>query len=94
MRKLIHAELKKLRETKLSTSQLHAAKRQLIGQMAVANDNHENLALGLGKSYMLYNHFNSNEETSLKIQGITAEDILEVANEIFDENKLSSLIYK
>lgn len=92
--KLIYSELRRFRENKLNTLQLHASQRQLIGQMAIAGDNHENLALGLGKSFMHYNHFNSNEEMARKIRSITAEDILDVANEIFDESKLISLIYK
>ena len=92
--KLIHAELKNLRENKLTTSQLAAAKKQLIGQIAISADSHENLALGLAKSFMHYNHFNSMEETIKKIEQITSSDLLEVANEIFEERYLNTLIYK
>lgn len=92
--KLIHAELKNLRDNKLTTSQLAAAKKQLIGQIAISGDGHENLALGLGKSFMHYNHFNNMEETIKKIEQISASDLLDVANEVFDKHKLSSLIYQ
>jgi len=91
---LINKELKILREKQLSSSQLASAKKQLIGQTGVAGDNHENLALSLGKSFLRYNHFNSMEEMIRKIDSITAKELIEVANEIFDENNLNYLIYE
>ncbi|SHG22197.1 M16 family metallopeptidase [Dysgonomonas macrotermitis] len=91
--KLIQKELQKLRDTSLTTLQLAAAKKQLIGQIGVSSDNHENLALALGKSYLHYNHFNSIEETIQKIEKITASDIRDAANEIFTEENLFSLFY-
>ncbi len=92
--KLIHAELKNLRDNKLTTSQLAAAKKQLIGQIAISGDNHENLALGLAKSFMHYNHFNNMEETIKRIEQISSLDLLEVANEIFNNENLSFLTYQ
>ncbi|MFR9165746.1 MAG: M16 family metallopeptidase [Dysgonomonas sp.] len=92
--RLIYSELKKLRETKLTSSQLSAAKKQFIGQIGVSADNHENLALALGKSLFHYNHFNSAEETFKKIDAITEQDILDVANEVFDERNLFSLTFR
>jgi len=90
---LIEKELKWFRETNLSTSQLSAAKKQLIGQIGIARDNHENLALSLGKSFFHFNHFNDIKETITKIDSITGNEILEVANEIFDDKNLNYLIY-
>ncbi|WP_165042031.1 pitrilysin family protein [Dysgonomonas sp. ZJ709] len=90
---LIHRELKKLRDIKLTTSQLAIAKKQLIGQIGVSSDNHENLALTLGKSFLYYNHINTLEESFSRIEAITSSQLQEVANEIFDENRLFSLIY-
>lgn len=91
---LINKELKTLREKHLSSSQLAAAKKQLIGQTGIASDNHENLALSLGKSFLRYNHFNSMEEITRKIESITVNELIEVANEIFNEDNLSYLIYE
>lgn len=90
---LIFKELKRMRENKLSGLQLAAAKKQLIGQIGVSSDNRENVFLSLGKSFMRYNHFNTLAETYEKIELITAEQLLEVANEVFDESRLFSLIY-
>lgn len=91
--KLIQKELDLLKNTSLTTSQLSSAKKQLTGQIAVSSDNHENLALALGKSFLNYNHFNSIEETINKIDKISSSDILDVANDIFSEQNLSSLSY-
>lgn len=92
--KLIQKELDLLKNTSLTGLQLSAAKKQLTGQIAVSSDNHENLALALGKSYLNYNHFNSIEETIQKIDKIASSDILDIANEIFAEQNLSMLSYQ
>lgn len=90
---LVHKELKKLRENKLSSSQLYAAKKQYIGQFGVSSANFENVALALGKNYMYFNHFYSLDEVIEKVNTVSAEQILEVANEILSENRLFTLIY-
>jgi len=91
--KLIFKEIEKLKNNKLSAIQLAAAKKQLRGQIAVSSDNHENMALSLGKSFAHFNHVNSMEETFKKIESISSENIMDVANEIFDENNIFRLIY-
>lgn len=90
---LVYKELKRLRIERLTTSQLAAAKKQLIGQIGIMNDNHENLSLSLGKSFLHYNHFNSMEEVVSRIESVTSEQMQDIANEIFDENKLFRLLY-
>lgn len=91
---LVYKELKKLRETKLTGSQLAAAKKQLIGQLSVSGDNKEGLFLGLGKSYLHHNRYDTLFESIEKIEKITAEQLLEVANEVFAEDNLSTLVYE
>jgi predicted Zn-dependent peptidase len=90
---LVAKELRKMKNEKLTTSQLHAAKKQLMGQIGVMRDNHENLALSLGKNFLHHNHFNTLEEVFERIESISSEQIQDVANEIFNENQLFSLIY-
>lgn len=48
--RLVHKELARLRDVKLSATQLAAAKKQVIGQLGVSGDNREGLFLGLGKA--------------------------------------------
>jgi len=90
---LIKHELKNMREIKLGTLQLHQAKQQLLGQIAIALDSDLHEMLSSGKSYLVYNKIDCYEDIAKKIQNITAEDILSTANEVFDKNKMSTLIY-
>ena len=92
--RLVRKELKQLRDNKLTTSQLMAAKKQLIGQIGVASDNFENEALGMGKSFLHYNKYESQEAVFQRIEALTAEGLLEIANEMFAEDQLSTLIYQ
>ncbi len=92
--RLVMKELKRLRTEKLSSNQLISAKRQLIGQLGVSSEQKENIALSMGKSFLHFNKFDSLSEIYQKIERITSDDILVVANEIFDENNLSTLVYE
>ena len=91
---LVHQELAKLRDVKLTTSQLAAAKKQAKGQLGVANDNREGLFLGLGKNYLRYNHYKPLSEVFDQIDGITAESLLEVANEVYAPDGMTTLVYE
>ena len=92
--KLTYKELKRMRDVKMTSSQLMAAKKQLIGQIGVASDNNENNALGMAKTFLLYNKYESSESVFRRIEALTAEGLLEVANEMFAEEYLSTLIYR
>lgn len=91
---LVRAELRRLRETKLTTVQLARAKRQFLGQWILSSENTENLMLGVAKSVLIYNGFEQAGEVEAKIGAITAEELLETANDIFNENNFYSLIYR
>lgn len=91
--RLVHKELARLRDVKLSATQLAAAKKQVIGQLGVSGDNREGLFLGLGKSYLHYNRYDTLPEVFAQIEKITAGQILEVANEVFAPERLFCLIY-
>ena len=92
--RLVHKELAKLRDVKLSVTQLAAAKKQVIGQLGVSGDNREGLFLGLGKSFLHYNRYDTLPEVFAKVERLTAEEILEVANEVFAPERLFGLIYQ
>ncbi len=91
---VIHHELNQLRNKKLSDFRLHLAKRQLMGQLAISVENNENLMLALGKSILVYNHFDSLAEVAQKLDAIAADTLLEVAYEIFDPQRLCTLVYQ
>jgi predicted Zn-dependent peptidase len=94
--KCIHAilkELKAVREKQMSDIILGKAKKQILGQIAISSENNESLMLSMAKSMLVFNRVDSLEEIRQKVDAITAKEILEVANEIFEESKLSYLIY-
>lgn len=93
-KKLINRELKILRDNKLGTVQFSRAKKQLAGQIAIQYDSRQNEMLSIAKS-MLYRPEIKTVETFIKeIDNLKVESLLEVANEVFDENKLSTLIFE
>ena len=90
---LVFRELEKLRKTALGTTQLHLAKMQLIGQMAINNDQALNEMQSIGKSYLVYDRVDTMEEISTEINSITPSQVLEAANEILLPDRFSRLYY-
>jgi len=91
---LVLAEIKKLQAVKLGKMQLSKAKKQLIGQLAMSQENREDLLLTLGKSYLVYNKVDDLATINKKIENISAIQLMDIANEILDPKKLSTLIIK
>ncbi len=91
--KLIERELKKLREKPLGSMQLVKAKRQFLGQVAMAQENNASLMLALGRSLLSFDKIDTFEEIINKIENINANDLLEVANEVLDPKCLSKLVF-
>jgi predicted Zn-dependent peptidase len=90
---IVHKELKKLRIQKLTMIQLHTIQKQLIGQLAIAQESNLGQMLAIGKSYLLQNRFDPIETLISRIRSTTSEELLEIANEIFDPGKLSMLTF-
>ena len=87
-------ELKKLRKVKLGTIQLHRARQQMKGNLARGWENHESLMLAIGKSIMVFNQVETTETLYRKIDGVSASELLETANEVFCPDQISTLIYR
>ncbi len=90
---LIEKELIKLKTTKLGKVQISQAKNQFIGQLTIANESKSGLMLHLGKGIVKSGKANSIKDTIDKIQKISAENILETANEVFNLELFSHLYY-
>lgn len=90
---IIFKELESLKATKLGPVQLSKIKKQLIGQIAIGSEIHSNMLLSMGKTYLIYNQVETLKETIKEIESVTAEQMIEVANEIFNRDKFSTLIY-
>ena len=89
----IHKELHKFQTEPFSERKLKAAKKQLLGQLAISGDNGETQCLSMGKSLLAYGKINGTKETHEMIENITASDLQEIACSVFDTSKLSKLIY-
>ena len=92
--RLVRRELNKLMEKPLSEAQLRAAKKQIKGQIGVACDNRENFALDFGKSFLHYGWEKNVDKLYEQVDEITAEQMQAVAKELFDKNRLTTLIFK
>ena len=90
---LCHKELQTLRNLRLTSSQLQRALRQLEGQMAISAENQENNALAMAKQMLYYHHAPAWQETFAKVQQITPTQLQDVANEVFDAEKIATLQY-
>ena len=91
-RELIDKELRSLRTTPPSARRLAMIKRQFLAQMAISMENNEGYMLGAGKSYLVHDEIDTLEEVYRKVSAVTAEQIMEVAEDIFAHT--STLIYQ
>ena len=91
--KAIWKELDKLKSVTLSDRKLKAAKKQLLGQLAISGDNGETQCLSMGKSLLSFGKIAGSKENREMVDGITAEDVRKMACEIFATDRLSRLIY-
>lgn len=91
---LVYKELDKIRNNALGTIQLHGAKKQLVGQLALANEAKLNEMLALGHSALFFEEIDTFEESIAEIEAVTAMQVLDVANEILRPDQFSILIFK
>ncbi len=92
-KKLVARQLRKLREVKLGVNQLQVAKQQVLGQIALAQESGVGTMMGLGTSYLFYDRVDTLAEVFERINAVTSEDVMAVANEILDQSKFSSITY-
>ena len=91
--KAIDKEISKLQAEPLSERRLKAAKKQLLGQLAISSDNGETQCLSMGKGLLAYGKISSGKDNKAMVEAITAEDVQEMAQTIFDKDKISKLTY-
>lgn len=92
--RLVRKELDKFMQKPLSEAQLKAAKKQIKGQVGVTCDNRENFALDFGKSFLHYGWEKNVDRLYEQVDEITAEQIQAVAQELFDKDRLTTLIFR
>lgn len=90
---LVQKELNKLRKKKLGSLQLHRYKKQIIGQLAISLETNLSEMLSIGRSLLQLNKIDSIREIHDAIEAVDAVKLQDIANEIFDPDQLSLLIY-
>ena len=91
---LVKKELKNLRTHALTPLQLHAAQKQLFGQMMISSEQKEGSSLSMGKSMLHFNRFDSLKEISDKVLSFKASELQNIANELLDFDKMCILEYR
>ena len=86
--------MNKLKNNKLGTIQLSNAKNQLVGQLALSSESGLGELLGITRAALSHEGIEPLSEIVRKIRNLKSEDILNVANEIFDDKKINMMIYK
>lgn len=89
----VEKEIRKIQDIPFSSSRLKAAKKQLLGQVAISSDNGEAQCLSMGKGLLSYGRVATDEETSEKVEAVTAEDIMLAAQKIFNADTFSRLVF-
>ena len=92
-RRLLERELLRFIERPLTPAQLSAAKKQLRGQIGISTDASEGYALALGKTFAHYNRHRSIEGIIQSLNAVTAQQLQQVAEEVYSPNRLTTLDY-
>ena len=92
--RLVRRELDRFMRQPLSDTQLSAAKRQIKGQIGVACDSRENFALDFARTFLHYGLQKDVTALYSQIDSVTADDIQQAAQDIFNQEKLTRMIIK
>lgn len=92
-RRLAVRELQRLIDRPLGAGQLRAAKKQLRGQLGLASDNRENYALAMGRVFARRGTHRDVERLLAQIDDLTASHLQQLAAEVFNPERLTTLIY-
>ena len=85
--------IRKMQDEPMSESALKAAKKQLLGQLAISSDNGETQCLSMGQSLITFGKISSDGENREAIESISSESLQVVARKTFDPEKTSSLVF-
>ena len=91
---LVYKELDKLCQQRLGTMQLQHAKQQLIGQVALSYESGMNELLSATRSLLMGEPIEYMDDIIRKVEAVTANDILDIANRVFDERQLSQIVLR
>jgi len=93
VRRLVEIELAKFRQKRLGNMQLHMAKQQFISRMLMSEESRSSLMLALAHGFFDHGKIDRLDEVIKKVEALDGSDLLDIANEIFDPQQLSTIIY-
>ena len=88
----IMAEIKKIKEAIISSQELNRVKDHLIGNLFLALETPSAQTYFYGEQALLDKKILSPQQYAEKIRAVTAKELKELANEIFQPNRLSLAI--
>ena len=94
MLNIVFRELKKIRENKVKEKELKKVKAYLKGGTLLNLENTTNRMLRIASSMMYFKRIISVEEFLEDIESVTADDLLKLANDVLNEDKLIKVILK
>ena len=74
--------------------QLYHAKQQLIGQLALGRESGMSELLAITRSMLMDEPVETVPDIIHTIDVITAEDLMDEANEVFDRDRLTTLVFR
>lgn len=89
---LVKQELKKLRDEPLGVKQLASSKEQILGQIAMAEENNMSFMIMMARNLLDQGRVTSLEEIFDRVRGTSALTLQEISNEMFNERKMSYLM--
>jgi predicted Zn-dependent peptidase len=88
---LVRQELKKLREEPLGKKQFSEAKEQMLGHLAISEENNVSFMMMMARNLLDSGKITSLDEIFDRIKNTTVETLLDLSNEMFNEDTLSYL---
>ena len=92
--RLVRTELDRFMSVPLTDDELTVARQQIKGQVGIACDNRENLALDFGKGFLHYGWKKDITALFRDIDAVTADEVQAVARELFPQDRLTTLVYE
>ncbi|MCP4522502.1 MAG: insulinase family protein [Cytophagales bacterium] len=90
---LVHKELQKIKDKPLGTIQLSTLKQQLLAQLAMGEESNVSMMQMMGKSLLDLGRIDELTTIFDQINNVTAEELRDLANEVFDFEKFTYLTY-
>lgn len=89
---LVKHELEKLRDKKMGVKQLAAAKEQILGNIAMGEENNLSFMMSMARNMLDLNRIPTLEEVYESVHSTSASELRDLSNEMLVEDKMSYLI--